>query len=202
LLQHKTLIFDLGDVIIDLKPELNWWQEDLLTNFNNQALVQKFEQKFFHDFEKGIISVDTFLEEMNQIKTNPNITVESAWCGILKEIPKHRIDLLFSLAKDNKIYLLSNTNDIHLDYIIDMIQKTYDENIFDNIFNHQFYSQKIGMRKPNQDIYEYVQQQVNTTSEQIYFFDDKNENLNIPKQLGWNTFLVNQDIATIIKEAN
>ena len=50
MLQHKTLIFDLGDVIIDLKPELNWWQEDLLTNFNNQALVQKFEQKFFHDY--------------------------------------------------------------------------------------------------------------------------------------------------------
>lgn len=65
-------------------------------------------------------------------------------------------------------------------------------------FNIQFYSQEIGMRKPDKNIYEFVQERINIPPSSIYFFDDKNENLKIPNDMNWNTFLVNQDIANII----
>ncbi len=198
MIQDKALVFDLGDVIIDLKPEVQWWQEDLLPNFEHEKLLQLFQQKFFHDFEKGNISVEIFLDEMNKIKTNPNIEIENAWNGILKKIPKHRIELLQSLSKENQIFLLSNTNQIHVNYIINDILATYSRNIFDDIFNIQFYSQEIGMRKPDKNIYEFVQERINIPPSSIYFFDDKNENLKIPNDMNWNTFLVNQDIANII----
>lgn len=197
-LKNKHLIFDLGAVIIDLKSELNWWQEDMLTNFDNNELLNLFKQYFFRDFEKGLISVDEFLSTMQQIKTNDNISVEQAWNGILKTIPNHRIDLLKSLKENNKLYLLSNTNHIHFNYITNNIINDFGNNIFDSIFDIQFCSQNIGMRKPDDEIYHFVQNEINATANDFYFFDDKIENLSCPKQLGWNTILVDKDIAELI----
>lgn len=200
MIKNKALVFDLGDVIIDLKPETQWWQEDLLPNFQQQELLTIFNQNFFHNFEKGLVSVDEFLNTMNTIKTNDNITVENAWCSILKNIPKHRIELLRKLSANNTIYLLSNTNHIHIKHIHSYILENYNNNVFDSIFNIQFYSQEIGMRKPDAEIYHYVQSYIDKPPKDIYFFDDKKENLNVPAQLGWNTQLVNQDIQNIIEK--
>ena len=198
-INHKKIIFDLGAVIIDLKSESDWWKEDLFPNFNQEQLEKLFKEGFFHDFETGKISTTDFVKVMESIKINPDIAVEKAWNGILKTIPKHRIDLLNCLKENNQVYLLSNTNTIHTKTIHESLEFDFGMNIFDTIFDIQFYSQLVGMRKPNTEIYEHVQQTIgDSNSANFIFLDDKPENLIAPKKLGWQTILVDRDISELI----
>ncbi len=195
-----TLIFDLGNVIINLKPEQQWLYEDLMPHFQPIPLQQLLHAGFFNEFEKGTITVTSFIDQLRNIAIDTDITDEEIirhWNGILQDIPAHRIDMLYALKERYDLYLLSNTNDIHLDYIINGLCQDYHKNIFADIFTTTFYSQHIGMRKPDRDIYEYVLQAAGLTAANCIFFDDKEENLAEPHQLGIQTVLVNMDIATL-----
>lgn len=198
-INHKKIIFDLGAVIIDLKSESDWWKEDLFPNFNQEQLEKLFKEGLFHDFETGKISTADFLKVMEDIKINSVIAVEKAWNGILKTIPKHRIDLLYRLRENNQVYLLSNTNTIHTKTIHESLEHDFGVNIFDTIFDIQFYSQLVGMRKPDAEIYEHVQQSIgDSNSANFIFLDDKPENLVEPRKMGWQTILVDRDIFELI----
>ena len=52
----KTLIFDLGGVIINLKTEQEWQEEDLLPNFQPEKLQALQQQEYFQQFETGKMS--------------------------------------------------------------------------------------------------------------------------------------------------
>lgn len=193
----STLIFDLGNVIIDLKPDPVWHAEDLLPNFNAEKLHQYHADLFFNDYETGKLSSADFVQKIKEIAHDAGIsddTIMQHWNGILLDIPKHRIDLLYELKQKYTLILLSNTNDIHLEFIINYLQEQFGKNSFDEIFTHQFYSQKMGLRKPNKDIYEFVIEAAGIVPNEAYFFDDKPENLIEAKNLGINTVLVDRDI--------
>lgn len=113
------------------------------------------------------------------------------------DIPKHRIELLYQLKKKYNLFLLSNTNDIHLDFILDYLHQHFGKNIFDDIFDFQYYSQKIGWRKPDKEIYELVIKTAQIDPHNAYFFDDKKENLIEPQKLGIHTILVDRDISEL-----
>ena len=61
-----------------------------------------------------------------------------------------------------KVYLLSNLKEIDYEKFI----KHFDVSIFDEMF----LSFKLDMLKPNDDIYQYVINKLNTKPENIYFF--------------------------------
>lgn len=50
-------------------------------------------------------------------------------------------------------------------------------------------SSKIGFQKPEEGIYSYAEQQVDCRPEEILFIDNLEENLQIPGQRGWQTFM-------------
>ena len=195
----QTLIFDLGGVIINLKTEQEWLEEDLLPNFQPEKFQSLQQQQYFQQFETGNVSVPDFKQQLKEIAVNKNITEEEVvhhWNGILKEIPKHRVDVLKQLSKKYKLILLSNTNHIHMDFIRNYMVAEFGKNILQENFHTCYYSQEIGLRKPHKEIYEFVLQQQGITASESLFLDDKPENLSEPEKLGIHTFLVDFNALT------
>lgn len=190
-IQH--IIFDLGGVILNLKTEEEWLKEDLLPNFHPEALQRLQQQQFFHNFEMGKITPDEFLQELRSIAVDEEISEEKIiqhWNGILKDIPTDRINLLKNLSDNYRLILLSNTNDIHLDFIRNYMQITFGEDVLASHFHTCYYSQKIGLRKPGKEIYEYVLNEQKLVASSCLFLDDKPENLIEPDKLGIQTIQV------------
>lgn len=189
----STLIFDLGGVIINLKIETDWFQQDMLSNFEQEKLMQLYQNFYFRDFEKGKISPTDFINQLKEIAINKSISdkeIIQYWCGIILDIPLYRIDILKRLKEKYKLLLLSNTNQIHIDFIRAFMIREFSEDILAVNFHHCYYSQEIGLRKPDTEIYEFVMQHQNLNPNEILFFDDKAENLIEPQKLGWQTFHV------------
>jgi len=190
----QTLIFDLGGVIINLKTEQQWIDEDLLPNFQLEKFQLLQQQQYFQLFETGNVSVPDFIQQLKEIAINQQISEEEIihhWNGILKDIPAHRVDLLKKLAEKYRLVLLSNTNHIHMDFIRKYMQAEFGEDILQENFHNCYYSQEIGLRKPNKEIYEFVLQQQGIKASESLFLDDKRENLIEPEALGWQTHQVN-----------
>src|SRR5690606_36077784 len=113
----KTLIFDFGDVFINLDKE----------GAMNHALsifkLETFEEEMIAVnslYEQGFVSTEEFLEFY--LGNFPELTKEDilyAWHCILKDFPKHRLEFIKNLAKENKfkLILLSNTNTLHIESI-------------------------------------------------------------------------------------
>lgn len=173
--QYESIIFDLGGVIINL--DYNHTAQafiDLgLTNFNEIYSKAK-QSSLFDDFEKGTMDDASFRATLKQYLPT-HITdhqVDAAWNAMLLDIPVHRIDFLRSVAKNHRIFLLSNTNHIHVEAFTAMNDQLFGERVFESIFEKHYYSCEMGMRKPDAEIFEYVISENGLDRTKTLFIDD------------------------------
>ena len=193
----KTIIFDFGDVFINLDKvgamqnaltlfELDEFPEDLI------AINTLYEQ--------GLISSEEFIEfYTDNFPKLSKETITEAWNFILKDFPEARLEFLKNLKKENKykLILLSNTNDIHINWVKDHVP-FYEE--FKNCFDQFYLSHEIYLRKPNADIYEFVLNQNNLKAEECLFIDDTKDNTDAASKLGihvWNIDETKEDITNL-----
>ena len=99
---------------------------------------------------------------------------------------------LQELGKKYNIYLLSNTNVIHYEQYIQDFKDQYGFE-FNSLFVNAYYSFKIGMRKPDVEIFEFALSDSNLLPEESLFVDDLSVNIESAKNTGLQTMLV--DIA-------
>lgn len=193
----KTIIFDFGDVFINLDKQ--GAMDNALQLFNINQL-SKDMIKTNEDYEQGFISTDEFLQFYQ--KQFPNLTkteIIDAWNFIIKDFPKHRLEWVQQLKRDNNynLILLSNTNELHIDYIKKYVP-FYNE--FKSCFNPFYLSHEISYRKPNANIYQFVLNTNNLKAEECIFIDDTKENTDAAEQLGihtWNIDETSQDVVNL-----
>lgn len=173
--KYDSIIFDLGGVIINL--DYNKTAQAFinlgLTNFNE--IYSKAKQtNLFDDFEKGTISNDAFRATLKQYLP-PTITdaeIDTAWNAMLLDIPLHRIDFLRKIAQTYRIFLLSNTNLIHVTAFTAINDRLFGKGVFESIFEKHYYSCEMGMRKPDAEIFEFVLAQNGLDRTTTLFIDD------------------------------
>lgn len=186
----KTLIFDFGDVFINLD------KEGAMANALEIFEVDTFPEELTHvncRYEMGLITTKAFLEFY--ATKFPNLkqgTILHAWNCILRDFPKHRLAFLKKLQAEKKynLILLSNTNELHIDWIKNEIP-FYEE--FKSCFNRFYLSHEINLRKPNSNIYEFVLTENNLTPSECLFVDDLKENTDSASKLGINTWNINPE---------
>ena len=182
----KNIIFDLGGVIINLNQDLTYkgFQDLFPTQFDEiQDELEKSE--ILNRFETGEVAEDDFISFFS--KYNTEITsdnLKAAWNNMLLDIPKERIELIIKLSSTYNIYLLSNTNPIHLKAIDDYVIQNFKMNQLDELFIKAYYSHKIKLRKPNKAIFEYVLNDGNLKAGETLFIDDSQEHIVSAKKLG------------------
>lgn len=201
----KALIFDLGNVIIPLEDEVSWWNESFLEIFQEPESVRDLRNEgFFVDYEKGSFDTEHFFTALEQY-LKPGFDksdVAGRWNALLKEIPQHRVDFLRKLKEKYELYLLSNTNEIHLNFIIQEMIKKFGEDVLDEIFDHCYYSYQIGEVKPDSEIYRKVLHEQRLIANQCLFIDDKTANLEGAVSLGIRIrhILPEQDITNVLRD--
>ncbi|MDA0176892.1 HAD-IA family hydrolase [Mesoflavibacter profundi] len=193
----KTIIFDFGDVFINLDKE--GALKLALEKFEITELDEEL-QSINALYEQGFISTDEFLDfYANNFPRLNKDELKSIWNYIIKDFPEHRLQFIKQLAKDNnhQLILLSNTNELHIDYIKKNVSFYED---FKNCFDQFYLSHEINLRKPNADIFNFVLTENNLKAEECLFIDDTLENTQTAEQLGinvWNNNPSTEDIVDI-----
>ncbi|WP_458626202.1 HAD-IA family hydrolase [Winogradskyella sp. PC D3.3] len=195
----KTLIFDFGDVFINLDKQ--GAMKNALDVFN----LETFENDMIRTnelYEVGKISTSEFIAFY---KTKfPHITeiqLIDAWNFIIKEFPEHRLEFIKNLAnqKEYKLILLSNTNDMHIDFIKQNVS-FYEE--FKACFDVFYLSQEIHLRKPNNAIFEFVLNENKLIANECLFIDDTKDNTDTAANMGfhiWNIDETKEDVVTLFE---
>ena len=187
---HKNIIFDLGGVLLnlDFTRTEKAFAELGLTDFESIYSKSKQEQ-LFDVFEKGEMSAAQFRNEMRKyLNENTNDEqIDLAWNAMMLDLPQERLKLLAELKKDHSLFLLSNTNEIHFSAFTSYFKKEYGMNDLSHIFINEYYSHKVGKRKPEKEIFLQVLNQNALDPSQTLFIDDSIQHIDGAKNLGINT---------------
>lgn len=192
----NTIIFDFGDIFINLDKEatearlkelgLKEWNADL--------------DKLNHQFETGKISKEDFLTGIQSHCQNSSLEeVQAAWNAILLDFPLYRLEFLQMLSQKYDLYLLSNTDSIHISEFERKTGMNFYKDFY-HCFKHVYFSYEIGMRKPNVEIYQYVLNNHSLDAAKTLFVDDKKENTDAAKTIGlnvWNLQVGQEDVVDI-----
>jgi len=194
----KTILFDFGDVFLNL--------DKLATSRELQKLgVNVFTEEMLQwnqNYETGLLNSEGFIT--NYQNSFPNVSKEAlvkAWNAILLDFPQHRLDFLQKLANENKYkcILMSNTNEIHIDWVKENIPYF---DAFKACFSDFYLSHEIQLRKPNKNVFEFILKNHNLEPEEVFFVDDTKENTDAAESLGihvWNIDPVNEDITQLLQ---
>ena len=198
-----TIIFDVGGVILNIDYQLpvKAFKKLGIENFN-ELFSQASQSNLFNDYETGEISSDDFIKEIKKYlpQNTSDEAIINAWNSILLDLPEERLFSLEKAAENHRIFLLSNTNALHIDsfnqYLINNLQLPSLEPFFETLY----LSYEIGLRKPDLRIFEYVLQDAGLTPERTLFIDDSIQHIQAASELGILTkHLVNEDITTFLE---
>ena len=186
----KNIIFDLGGVImnIDFKRTENAFAELGFTNFK-QYMTQFHITPFFEEYETGKIDEAAFIKGIQQIAGKP-ITAPQivyAWNALLLDFPPARIDLLEKLKLHYRIFLLSNTNELHYNAFQQTLHAITGKTLED-LFEKTYFSHTAHLRKPDAAIYRLVLDENNLNAAETLFIDDTASNFSGAEETGIQTF--------------
>ena len=191
----KNILFDLGGVLyhIDYGITIKAFEKLGIKNFHKHFSQQQ-QNNLFDQFETGKISNTDFIKEMKLLL--PNCTKEeiiNAWNGLLIGIPKENIQLLKDLSKQYRLFLLSNTNLIHINQINKLLYEDYNLKSLDPLFDKIYLSHQIGMRKPNRETFEWVLKDAGILAHETLFIEDSIQHIKGANKVGIRTQLWNSN---------
>lgn len=186
----KNILVDFGGVLIDLNREscVRAFKELGLDNI--EELIDPYHQQgFFSDLEKGKITPAMFRNEVRRCagKEMEDSRIDAAWNSFLAGIPLYRLEALLMLRRHYKVYLLSNTNEIHWKWACgnSFIYKQFRvEDYFDKIY----LSYQLHQVKPDREIFRTVLSDAGIRAAETFFLDDAKENCRVAQTLGINTY--------------
>lgn len=121
---------------------------------------------------------------------------------MLLDFPKHRLDLLKKLKPNYRLFLLSNTNETHVTEFESALYKQHGYKNLESFFETVYYSCRMGKRKPNADIFDYVLSTHGLNPQETLFIDDSPQHIEGALKTGIHAkFLAkNRDVEDLIKE--
>jgi len=192
----NAIIFDFGDVFINLDKQATI---DGLQKLGLSAWNDDLEQLNLK-YELGAISEEDFLLGFQKKIPNASIDeISKAWNAILLDFPLYRLEFLQMLSKKYRLFLLSNTDAIHIDTFEQKTGPSFYSDFY-QCFEKVYFSFEIGMRKPNPEVYNFVLDQNGLQAKQTLFIDDKKENTDAALALGlhvWNLQVGEEDVVDL-----
>ena len=190
----KNIIFDFGNVIINVEPKQIAYR---LTDLGVQNL-QEFAAFFttsnaYAGFETGKVSSAGFRDAIRKFFPDKisDEKLDDLWNSILREIPPERVILLEKLRRKYRTFLLSNTNKIHYDHYKKYCCEEYGFELED-LFEKAYFSFQMGTRKPDPEIYLEVIRENGLDPKETLFIDDNADNIEAAVELGIKAILLNE----------
>ena len=183
----KNIVFDFGGVLTGLDKDACI---DALYDIgagNIASYVDECRQEdLFHDLEVGRINVGEFCNEVRRLCPGCTATdndICDAWNALITGIPHRRLAKLLSLKNDYRLMLLSNTNPIHWHKAVrDFFP--FEGHEVDDYFEKTFLSYRMGMVKPDEQIFRQMLADAQILPGETLFIDDSPVNCAAASQLG------------------
>jgi FMN phosphatase YigB (HAD superfamily) len=193
----NTIIFDFGDVFINLDREasLTALKKLGLDSWNDEL------ENLNQEFERGKLTEVQFIIGLKKLIPNASIDdLRTAWNSVLLDFPLNRLEFLQGLSMKNyKLFLLSNTDEIHIQKFEHMLGATFIREFY-QCFEKVYFSFEIGVRKPDPQAFDYIIKKHGLSPKNTLFIDDKKENTDIASSLGmqvWNIVPGKEDITQL-----
>lgn len=190
MIKTKNIIFDLGGVLLDLnfQKSIEAFKALGIENFDDMFSQFKADD-LFEKLETGKISEAYFYSAIKK-RTKLEISddeIDNAWNALILHFRTESLEFLEKLSRNYKLYLLSNTNNIHLKFVKGLFTKETGKALLDEYFIKAWYSNEVGLRKPGAGIFTFVLQEENLNATETLFIDDTLINIETAKDLGFKT---------------
>lgn len=178
----RDVVFDLGNVIITFEPH-KFLDRVLNDPKKKEAVMDVFFPELWDQYDRGVYTI----EQMVQFGTEKYPQNEDAFRAMMTQWPQQLVPLeasfeLVRWLKDNgyRVFVLSNLSEQGYDAL---------KNQFDLIpfLDGGVYSYEHQIIKPDPRIYQILMEQYDIDPTQALFVDDRIENVEAAKQLGFTT---------------
>jgi glucose-1-phosphatase len=207
----KNIIFDFGGVICDIDISRS---EEKFKAFGPPKTISALSKKEQdHEFEKMVNQLETgmmtpakFRQTIREfyISEPSDEAIDKAWNALVLGIPPHRIKLLENIRDHYRIFLLSNSNEIHyLEYLQDF-QRKYGYHDFNDLFEKSWFSFRVRLKKPDRELFELALTDGHLAPEETLFIDDTLIHIESARKLGINGWYLKQgtDIWDLFEDLN
>ena len=175
----KTVIFDMGGVLVDLDIEdcKKVFRQDLGYAGIDNIIDACHQKGIYGDLEECTLSAEDF-RKIVLAESNPGTLeseVDRAMSHILVGIAPHKVELLKRMAGKYDMCMLSNNNPICLPYSSKMFD---DAGIpLDQVFRKCYMSFEMKALKPSEAFYKTVLADIGRAPEDVIFIDDSQRNV-------------------------
>ncbi len=187
-----AIIFDLGGVLLPIEYDATI--RALSTLFHSDASAvfgTDHQDPLFDRYEKGEIPSSQFRRELCALFGNspalPSAEeIDAAWNAMLGRLPESHAALLATLSQKTRLFLLSNTNEIHIRRFLADYAQEHEARYgpFSSLFEAAHYSHVLHLRKPQPSIFEYVLTAHDLDPSRTWYFDDSPQHVRSAQQLG------------------
>ena len=182
----RFIYFDLGKVLLDFTHERGLSQiarvSEKAVDVVRAALV---ESGLSDRYESGDVTTAEFHQEFCQ-RANVEVSLEEltlAWGDIFEIIPQSLALAANLRSAGHQVGILSNTCEAHWDFAVSRFSSL--STFFDPVIT----SYSVRSMKPARGIYEAAAASVNIPPNELFFVDDRAENVEAARALGWNARL-------------
>jgi FMN phosphatase YigB (HAD superfamily) len=176
----KAILFDLGKVLVDFNFETGVRALHAACSISRNRLEEVlWDENWICRYERGEISTSEFhayLRETADLGLDLPDFCET-WSSVFLPDLLVSEDLLLALKRKYPLILVSNTNEVHIDFV----RTNY--RVLD-YFDHHVLSYEVGSLKPDRKIFEYAIAVSGHEPEALFFTDDREENISVARQLG------------------
>lgn len=182
----ETILFDFGGVLLDLDSDRTYTSLSELLGIDFYRIKDsKAQYKFLLDYEQGKISREVFIWNIQRLakgKTPQPLNIIKAWNAMLLGWDEHKFEVLRQLKNRYRIMILSNTNELHIDWVNRDLKKRNRYDDFQDLFEgNLYYSFQMGLIKPSIEIFKELISQSGIEPSKTLFIEDTEQNL-IPAQ--------------------
>jgi glucose-1-phosphatase len=189
----KNIIFDLGGVLLNINYHKTADAFKMLgVHQFDEFYSQANANHIFEALETGEISEENFYQTIQPFCSPGTTTVQmqNAWNAMLLDFRADSLAVLESLKEKYNLFLLSNTNSIHLQAFNQIHRNETGKTSLDEYFIKSYYSHIIQLRKPYATTYQWVLQDGNMKAPETLFIDDSIKNIEGANEAGVKTHLL------------
>ncbi len=196
-METRNLILDMGGVILDVDYSRIFVEfgkygcKDIYSFFTQQEQIPLVD-----DFEKGLITPSQFREEARKLiaKDLTDDVLNEIWNSMVLGVRKQDVELLKVLRKKyDKVFLFSNTNEIHVEFVKKMFFDAMGYDVFGTLFDKVYFSNEIHLRKPDTESFEFVVNDAGVERSNTIFIDDTVKNIKGAETIGLKTYLLDNN---------
>lgn len=188
----RHLIFDLGGLFIDVY--MDRFASSLQQTMGRDVLptLEYLQQAgVFNAYEIGAIDTSDFLAQLAE-SFDADLHAQKyvdCWNAILGRVDLNALELIQPLRANYNVVLLSNTNALHVDALEADFEQRHPGKKLQHYFDRVYYSQAIGMRKPDEEVFGFVAHDSGFDPSATLFIDDSPAHLAGAQKLGIQTQL-------------